>query len=284
MNSLINRTNIASHINHNVLMALAPRVTPGKIAGQQKIISSLGPLLPELLERFEVTTPLRIAHFLAQLAHESDGFCANEEYASGAAYEGRHDLGNIHPGDGTRYKGRSPIELTGRAHYREFTAWMRRFIADAPDFEANPQLVSEWPWAAWAVFFFWSTENMNELADQDDLLAVTHRVNGGTNGLESRAAYLHKAKELVAEIQGDVVGKAQDFATMRRGMRGASIAGLQRALREAGYYHLSIDGIFGPGTEQAVRAYQRDHYLLPDGIVGRKTMTKLERHWPESAA
>jgi len=186
-------TDLASQINHTVLAALAPRVAVKKIAQQQSIISSFGPLLPELLKRFQVTNALRIVHFLAQLAHESDGFCAMEEYASGAAYEGRADLGNTQPGDGKRFKGRGPIQLTGRANYRAFAMWIRQYRSDAPNFELKPELVATWPWAAWAVFYFWSTRNLNDLADRDDLVAITKRVNGGTNGLSDRAAYLAKA-------------------------------------------------------------------------------------------
>ncbi|AOT25360.1 endolysin [Ochrobactrum phage POA1180] len=281
VNQLTARNNLASHINHTVLAALAPRVSTKKIADQQAIIAAFGPLLPEFLVRFEVTTPLRIAHFLAQLAHESDGFCAIEEYASGAAYEGRDDLGNTQAGDGRRFKGRSPIQLTGRANYRDFTRWIRQFVPDAPDFERNPELVATWPWAAWAVFFFWSTKGLNAIADRDDLLAATKRINGGTNGLTDRAAYLKKAKTIIAEIQGEILGRDQDYSILRRGMRGPSVANVQRALRAAGFYHMSIDGIFGAGTEQAVRAFQRDHRLAADGLVGRKTIAALGRFMPE---
>ncbi len=281
MNQLTARNNLASHINHTVLAALAPRVSAKKVADQQAIIAAFGPLLPEFLVRFEVTTPLRIAHFLAQLAHESDGFCAIEEYASGAAYEGRDDLGNTQPGDGRRFKGRSPIQLTGRANYRDFTRWIRQFVPDAPDFERNPELVATWPWAAWAVFFFWSTKGLNAIADRDDLLAATKRINGGTNGLADRAAYLKEAKTIIAEIQGEILGRDQDYSILRRGMRGPSVANVQRALRAAGFYHMSIDGIFGAGTEQAVRAFQRDHRLVADGLVGRKTIAALDRFMPE---
>lgn len=277
-------TDLASQINHMVLAALAPRVAVKKIAQQQSIISSFGPLLPELLKRFQVTTALRIVHFLAQLAHESDGFCAIEEYASGAAYEGRADLGNTQPGDGKRYKGRSPIQLTGRANYRAFTKWIRQYVADAPDFEAKPELVATWPWAAWAVFYFWSTRNLNDLADRDDLVAITKRINGGTNGLSDRATYLAKAKDIVAEISADAIAFQPGDTVMRRGMRGLSVADLQRALRAAGFYHLSIDGIFGPGTEQAVTAFQRDHRLVADGLAGPKTMKSLQRFMPEDVA
>lgn len=277
-------TDLASQINHTVLAALAPRVAVKKIAQQQSIISSFGPLLPELLKRFHVTTSLRVVHFLAQLAHESDGFCAIEEYASGAAYEGRADLGNTQAGDGKRFKGRSLIQLTGRANYRTFTSWMRERLPDAPDFEAKPELVATWPWAAWAVFYFWSTRSLNYLADKDDLIAITKKVNGGTNGLSDRAAYLAKAKDIVAEISADAIAFQPGDTVLRRGMRGLSVADLQRGLRAAGFYHLSIDGIFGPGTEQAVMAFQRDHRLVADGLVGPKTMNSLQRFMPEDVA
>lgn len=227
---------------------------------------------------------MRIAHFLAQLAHESDGFCAIEEYASGAAYEGRLDIGNTKVGDGKRFKGRSPIQLTGRDNYRAFTRWIKAYVPDAPDFEAKPELVATWPWAAWAVFFFWSTKGMNALCDNDDLVGVTKRVNGGRNGLDERAAYLVKAKKIIAEIQGDLVGEEQDYSLLRRGMRGESVERVQRALQTAGFYHLSIDGIFGGGTEQAVRSFQREYKLGVDGLVGRKTMAKLERFMPKDDA
>ncbi len=277
-------TDLASQINHTVLVALAPRVAVSKIAGQQAIIAAFGPLLPDFLSRFEVTTPLRIVHFLAQVAHESDGFCAVEEYASGAAYEGRSDLGNTLPGDGKRYKGRSLIQLTGRSNYRAFTKWVQYYVPDAPDFEAKPELVATWPWAAWAVFYYWDTRTLNIYADRDDLVGLTKKVNGGTNGLSDRAAYLAKAKDILAEISADAITFQPGDTVLRRGMRGLAVADLQRALRGAGFYHLSIDSIFGPGTEQAVLAFQREHRLVADGLVGPKTMNSLQRFMPEDVA
>lgn len=276
--------NLASHINHKVLAAIAPRAPVNKIAGQQAIIAAFGPLLPDFLVRFEIITPLRIAHFLAQLAHESDGFCAIEEYATGAAYEGRKDLGNIKAGDGKRYKGRSPIQLTGRDNYRAFTKWLRLRLPDAPDFEAKPELVATWPWAAWAVFFFWSTKGLNEIADQDDLVLLTKRINGGRNGLDQRAAYLVKAKKAITEIQANLLTDKPDYTLLFRGSRSRLVDDLQRSLRAAGYYSLSVDGIFGSATEQAVRSFQRAHSLIADGIVGRKTWAALRPFKTEIAA
>lgn len=134
---------------------------------------------------------LRLAHFMAQLAHESGGFRYMEEIASGSAYEGRADLGNTQPGDGKRYKGRGPIQLTGRANYRRFGQ------ALGIDFENNPEIVALPSIGLLVACKFWDDRKLNALADADDVEAITRRVNGGTNGLADRKAYLAKAKELI---------------------------------------------------------------------------------------
>lgn len=277
-------TSLASRIDASVLTAIAPKLPGFKARRQAEIIASFASLLPQLLEQFAVTTAARIVHLLAQLGHESDGFSTTEEYASGAAYEGRSDLGNTRKGDGVRFKGRGPIQLTGRDNYRKFTAWLRAFIPDCPDFEQQPHLVALFPWAAWAVFFFWATKGLNKLADRDDLVAVTKVVNGGRNGLADRAKYLAKAKHLVVVIEGDKIATEQDFIVLRRGHDSDLVDDLQRALAAAGHYLLTIDGNFGPGTEAAVKTFQRSRGLTIDGIVGRNTAQALEpfksKDWP----
>lgn len=136
-------------------------------------------------------TPLRLAHFMAQLSHESGGFRYMEEIASGAAYEGRKDLGNTQPGDGKRYKGRGPIQLTGRLNYRTYGR------ALGFDFENHPEIVAIPSVGLLVACAYWSTHRLNALADGDDVMAITRRVNGGTNGLEDRKRYLEKAKDLL---------------------------------------------------------------------------------------
>ncbi|WP_197434472.1 peptidoglycan-binding protein [Agrobacterium vitis] len=268
---------LVSRIDASVLKAIAPTPPSKKAAAQRAIIAAFGEMLPELLTLIECTTPLRIAHFLAQVAHESDGFCTLEEYASGAAYEGRADLGNVRPGDGVRYKGRGPIQLTGRANSRAFTIWMRKTDPTCPDFEAKPELVATWPWAGWAAAFFWSRNTINtRAADLDDLIKVTKIVNGGRNGLEDRRRYLAKAKTAIATLAADQLSGQQKFAVLRRGMVGEAVEKLQRALAAAGYYHLTVDGDFGPGTEGALRIYQSDTGLTADGIAGMKTFASLQ--------
>lgn len=133
-------------------------------------------------------SPLRLAHFMAQLVHESGSFRYMEEIASGAAYEGREDLGNIVAGDGKRYKGRGPIQLTGRANYRDFG---RRI---GIDLERHPEIAAVPSIGLHLALEYWRNRNLNTWADRDDVLAITRKINGGTNGLADRKAHLAKIK------------------------------------------------------------------------------------------
>lgn len=232
--------------------------------------------LPGLMERFEINTPLRIAHFLAQCAHESDSFNALEEYASGRAYEGRADLGNVRPGDGVKFKGRGLIMVTGRANYRAFTAWMRTAITGAPDFEAQPELLDDKEWASWSAIWYWTVKRINVVADRDDLRAVTKIVNGGYNGYADRAAKLVRAKAIFIAAQGDIIAANQNAPVLRRGMKGEAVGDLQEQLQKLRFYNLSIDEDFGAGTEGAVIAFQKSLGLTADGIVGQKTLAAIK--------
>lgn len=136
-------------------------------------------------------TPLRAAHFLAQIAHESGGFRYSEEIASGAAYEGREDLGNTEPGDGRRFKGRGVIQLTGRANYQRYGDLLGLDLVRQPGLAALPEVAYR------TAALYWLDRNINTDADRDDLRAVTRAVNGGTNGLDDRRRYLHRAKEVL---------------------------------------------------------------------------------------
>lgn len=136
-------------------------------------------------------TGLRLAHFMGQCAHESGGFRYMEEIASGQAYEGRADLGNTQPGDGKRYKGRGPIQLTGRANYRR----VGRQIGI--DLERHPEIVSHPSLGLLVGCIYWDGRSLNAKADADDLLGITKAINGGTNGLDDRKAQTAKAKALI---------------------------------------------------------------------------------------
>lgn len=133
--------------------------------------------------KYEVDTDLRIAAFLAQLIHESGGFRYTREIASGAAYEGRHDLGNIYPGDGKRYKGHGYMQITGRTNHALCSKDLfgtEKTLLDNPELLCTPQYAME------SSFWFWNTKNLNPLADKQWMETITKRINGGLNGFENR--------------------------------------------------------------------------------------------------
>jgi putative chitinase len=139
----------------------------------------------------EIDTPLRQAHFVAQLAHESGSFVYSEELATGAAYEGRADLGNTQPGDGRRFKGRGLIQLTGRANYRDYG---RSIGVDMEDGVSHLSVATDPQRAVDVACWFWATKKLNKWADADDVKKVTRRINGGTNGLADRRHFLERAR------------------------------------------------------------------------------------------
>ncbi len=148
--------------------------------------------IQETLDRYEISaSPLRVAHFLAQIAHESGELRYTRELASGTAYEGRLDLGNTEPGDGVIFKGRGLIQITGRANYSKVSAAL---YGDQSLLE-TPTLLETKEAACLSAGWFWDAHHLNVLADQDLLENITRRINGGVNGLADRAAYLVKAKQ-----------------------------------------------------------------------------------------
>jgi putative chitinase len=139
-----------------------------------------------------INTPLRTAHFLAQLGHESGALRYSEEGASGVKYEGRADLGNTQPGDGRLFKGRGLIQITGRANYKAYGD------ARGKDYVTNPTTLATDPAVAVdSAFWFWNSQNLNSLADADNVNAVTYKINGGYNGLADRQAKLARARCLL---------------------------------------------------------------------------------------
>lgn len=277
-------TGLLAQLDRATLAAIAGPAPAAKAARQVEILKETAALLPGLMEKFEINTETRIEQFLAQLGHESDSFCTTEEYASGAAYEGRSDLGNTKRGDGTRFKGRGLTQLTGRKNYLRFTLWMRSFMPDAPDFVANPELVELFPWAAWSAIWFWTVKKLNVLADRDDVIAITKIINGGKNGLDDRERRLAIArrkievKTVLAPISADIISREQGgFRVLYRGIQGEGdrVEDLQRGLAHAGFYHLAIDGDFGAGTENALKAFQRARGLKVDGKAGDLTFAAL---------
>jgi predicted chitinase len=152
------------------------------------IADALGPAFHE----HGITTRRRAAMAVAQMAEESACFRATTEFASGAAYEGRRDLGNTHGGDGKRFKGRGFIMLTGRANYTAASKALRPH-GDPAYFVKHPEAVAEPAWAAKVSCWWWEAHGLNGLADKGDVTACTRRINGGTNGLSVRKTFYRRA-------------------------------------------------------------------------------------------
>lgn len=162
------------------------------------------PAVSDGLKASQCTNVNRIAMWLAQVGHESAGFNATEEYASGAAYEGRADLGNTQPGDGVRFKGRSWIQITGRNNYGLFSQWAfrQRLVTTPTYFVDHSTELADLKWAGIGAAWYWTVArtDINALSDRQDLETVTRRINGGTNGLADRRDRYNRAL-----LQGDAL-------------------------------------------------------------------------------
>ena len=176
----------------------------------------------EILPEYEITTPQRVAAFLAQCAHESGGFVFLKENlnykaaslrrvfpkyfpddAIAAQYAGKGEMianrvyanrmgnGDEASGDGFRYCGRGLIQLTGRDNYAFFAGSL-----DIPVEEAAEYLQT-FEGAVQSACWFWETNNLNQWADKDDILTLTKRINGGTIGLEDRKKHYEHAKHIL---------------------------------------------------------------------------------------
>ena len=168
-------------------------ITKELITGMMPNVHNLDLLFPFLVDsctKYEINTPNRENCFLAQIAVESGEFRYLKELASGNEYEGRIDLGNIEPGDGIKFKGRGLIQITGRANYQLISNDFN------VDFISNPELLETPQYATQSACWFWNLRHLNPLADQENFVLITKRINGGTNGLIQRETYWQKAKIL----------------------------------------------------------------------------------------
>jgi putative chitinase len=180
--------------------------------------------IPETATKFNITTVLRLCHFLSQCAHESENFTAvkenlnysaaalkatfpthfpgilNESYAhnpekiADRAYANRMGNGDEASGDGYKYCGRGYIELTGKVNYVAFG----KFIGE--DLLTNPGLVAT-KYPLMSAAFFFQTNNLWTICDKgatpDVVKELTKRINGGYNGLDERIKYFNKFYNLL---------------------------------------------------------------------------------------
>lgn len=182
------------------------------------------------LSAFQISTPLRQAHFLAQTGHESAGFLkveeglnysenaltarfgkritpeqaraygrnamhpANQKMIASIIYANRNGNGDVNSGDGYRYRGRGLIQITGKANY---AALVKQLGADVV---ADPDLLLGYRFAAMSAAAWWKNHGLNELADSDDVTRITRIINGGINGLDDRKSRLIKAKGILCSM------------------------------------------------------------------------------------
>lgn len=157
----------------------------------------------EWADRFEINTPLRVVHFLAQCWHESGCLNYVEEIASGAAYDTGAKavaLGNTpqKDGDGQRYKGRGFIQVTGRRNYEAYAK--SGFCVG--DLMSHPEWLAKSPGHTKSAMWFWWSKNLSAIADTDNgqnsndvCTKITRKVNGGINGLSQRLYYMRRFKK-----------------------------------------------------------------------------------------
>jgi putative chitinase len=262
--------------------------------------------LCELLPKYGITTERRVAHFLSQCAHESAGFKRLEEnlnYSSKALrsvfgrYFGsapkadadeyarnpemianrvyndtyrKYKMGNTQEGDGWRFRGRGLKQLTGRDNYTRFGKSVGMSAEEAAEYVATPAGAIE------SACWFWDANNLNDIADGDDVKRMTKKINGGSIGLDDRKKrYTNALKVLgmdaedLAADDDDIQDILDDIGVLRKGAKGDGVKLMQEALG------VSADGIFGPGTEAILKKWQSQNGLTADGIAGPATFDKL---------
>lgn len=152
-----------------------------------------------LFNKYDINTPLRIAHFMAQIEHESAGFKYLKELGS-HKYLDKYDTGKLakdlgntpeDDDDGQKYCGRGYIMITGLFNYKELSK------ATGIDFVTHPELLEQEVNAIIAALWYWNKHKLNTLADQDNIKLITKKINGGYNGLADRIKKLEKWKKLL---------------------------------------------------------------------------------------
>lgn len=276
------------------------RVAPNARANYLEAIRNGNPLF----EQHDITTSLRMAHFLAQALHETGGFTIlreNMNYSAPRLIEifgvNRHsaavtaaeaeklarkpeaiaervyglgnprkarELGNTQPGDGFRYRGNGVMQTTGRSNHRRMGA------ACGVDFENDPDLVIAPEHALKPALQEWTANNLNLFADKNDIRTITRRINGGFIGLADREAWFNKIWPMLKDDN-------QPEEPWKAGNADNYVKWLQEALNDLGADpKLIVDGRYGPKTLHAVKVFQVAAGLKIDGIAGPVTEAAIK--------
>jgi putative chitinase len=272
-----------------------------------KDVDSWFEALVDVMPKYGITSQRRVAHFLSQCAHESNNFRSLEENLNYSAkalravfgrYFGaapkrdadeyhrnpemianyvymdefrKYKMGNTEEGDGWRFRGRGLKQLTGRHNYTAFGKSVDLTAEEAAEYVATPKGAVE------SACWFWDTNNLNDIADTDNVVKMTKKINGGNIGLEDRQKRYSAAMKVLGMEAADlgtddesVEDIMDDIGVLRKGSKGEGVKIMQEALGIVG-----ADGIFGPGTEAVLKRWQGENGLTPDGIAGPATFAKL---------
>ena len=248
----------------------------------------------EILPKYEINTPNRIAGFFAQTGHESMNFTALSEnlnyraetleklfskYFSKAGrnaadyskqpekianiiYGGR--MGNVQEGDGYRFRGRGVIQLTGRDNYTAFGKSVGMSPEQVIDYVQTKKGALE------SACWYWNSRNLNAACDANDIVKMTKLVNGGTIGLDDRKKHYEQALAVLGgAVPAPITHASAIPGVLKKGSTGENVKRMQAELG------LEADGSFGPATEAALKKWQAANGLAADGVAGPKTLAKL---------
>lgn len=179
------------------------------------------PFLEAAMTEFEIDRPAREAAFIAQLAHESGELRFMEEIWGPTAAQRRYEppstlatkLGNTETGDGKRFKGRGPIQITGRANYKRFGDLLGLDLVADPPRAAVPDVAFR------IAGLFWSRKGLNALADlatAESFREITRRINGGFNGLADRQRFYEVARTVLGVVLEALPGRTRSSRGRRK--------------------------------------------------------------------
>lgn len=260
----------------------------------------------EILPKYDIDTPKRIAGFVAQCAYESNNFNTLEENLNyseeqllkvfgryfGPApkrravdYEKKPEMianyvymdefrsskmGNVKPGDGWLFRGRGLKQLTGRENYTNFGKSVGMTAEEAAVYVATEKGAIE------SACWFWNAKKLNAVADTGDIVKMTKIINGGNIGLADRkkrydaAIAILDSKVSIAHVAKTTPTSSLDLTTtLTIGSTGATVKALQEKL------NIYVDESYGLGTMRAVKKWQSKNGLVADGTAGPQTLAKL---------
>lgn len=262
-----------------------------------------------IFEKYEITTPLRVAHFIGQGIVETGSFNyrteslkyseqalintfsvyrnnpelarkhAKNEYEIGrVAYGGR--MGNDDKGDGFKYRGRGFIQLTGRNNYTAFADVIEE--AGAGDLVEDPDIIArDLSMSVLVGAAFWARNNLNQYADDNNAAAVSRGVNRGNPGSSRRANHeserINWTNAAIALVKAPEAVRLDPDAPLKEGAKGERVIKLQEDLLFLGYDMVgSADGDFGRKTLRALLAYQHDAGLPVTGVADAATFAAIK--------